>query len=622
MISKEIRKIVDRAAEGLYQEIEPLDFAVEYPKQKKYGDYASNIAMILAKKLNKSPMDVAEEIVGELNKEKENKELFNKIEIAKPGFINFTLADKFLYRQLGEIIKLKDDYGRSEIGKNKIIVIDYSHPNIAKPMHAGHMRSTIIGQAICNTYKFLGYQVIADNHLGDWGTHFGKLIVAYRKWGDKKIIDQNPIVEITKLYVRFNKEAENNSELEDEARLEVKKLQDGDEENLKLWKFFVEESLKEFEKVYQIFGTKFDYVLGESFYQPMLAEIVKNALDKKVAVESEGAVVILLETSTTPPDPPLLRGGEIPPLKKGVRGISSPPCEGGAGGGLPPFLIQKSDGAYLYGTTDLAAIKYRKEKFKADKMFYVVSNEQALYFSQLFESAELLGLAKKENLVHIKYGLVLGKDGKKLSTRKGEAVSLTELIDKAISLAREIVEKKNPGLNEEEKNKIARAVGVGALKYNDLSQNRLTDIAFNWDKMLSLSGNSAPYLQYTGARIESILRKAEKENFKTSHGHSLPRRGNNKTSFDLLMEDIEKDIIRSLVKFPEIVEKSAEEYNPNIIADYLFQLASDFNLFYQKLPVLKAEPKLRQARLELIFAVSLTLKNGLSLLGIEVLERM
>ena len=598
-MNKEIKKIISEATKDLYK-IRSFDFAVEYPKQKEYGDYASNIAMILAKKLNKNPMEIAEEIIGELDKNKRNKSLFEKIEIAKPGFINFTLSEIFLFQQLEEIIKLKGDYGKSEIGKGKIIVIDYSHPNIAKPMHAGHMRSAIIGQAICNVYKSLGYQVIADNHLGDWGTHFGKLIVAYQKWGDKKIIDQNPIIEITKLYVRFNKEAEKNLELENEARLEIKKLQNGDEENLKLWKFFVEESLKEFEKIYQIFGTKFDYVLGESFYQPMLAEIVKNALEKKVAVESEGAVVIPLDSKN--PSSPLFQRGN------------------------PPFIIQKSDQAYLYGTTDLAAIKYRREKFKADKMLYVVSNEQAFYFSQLFESAELLGLAKKKNLFHIKYGLVLGKNGKKLSTRKGETVSLTELINKAIDLSRKIIEKKNPDLSEEEKNKIAQAVGVGALKYNDLSQNRLTDIVFNWDKMLSLSGNSAPYLQYTYARIGSILRKATEDISKISltpfnKGGSF-QKDSGKINFDLLAEDIEKNIIRDLVKFPEIVEKSAEEYSPNIIAEYLFCLASDFNLFYQKLPVLKADFELRQARLGLISAVAVTLKNGLSLLGIEVLEKM
>ncbi len=599
MLNKEIKAIISKVIGDLYQEIELPDFAVEYPRQREYGDYASNVAMVLAKKLNKNPMDVAEGVADEINKDEENKKLFDKIEIVKPGFINFTLANNFLQQQLKEIIKLKDDYGRSEIGKNKTVVIDYSHPNIAKPMHAGHMRSTIIGQAITNTYRFLGYRVIADNHLGDWGTHFGKLIVAYRKWGDKKIIDQNPIIEITKLYVRFNKEAKDNPKLDDEARREIKKLQNGDEENLKLWKFFVDESLKEFEKVYKIFGTKFDCVLGESFYQPMLAETVKDALEKGVAVESEGAIIILLERF-----------------------------------GLPPFLIQKSDQAYLYGTTDLAAIKYRREKFKADKMLYVVSNEQALYFAQLFKSAELLGLVKEEDLVHIKYGLVLGGDGKKLSTRKGEAVSLMELINKAISLSQEIVEKKNPDLSKEEKDKIARAVGVGALKYNDLSQNRLTDIVFNWDKMLSLSGNSAPYLQYICVRIRSVIRKAEEptpspsrernkqSTLKPSLAPSLARRGDSGINFNLLTEDVEKDIMSDLIKFPEVVEKSAKEYQPNIITDHLFKLASDFNLFYQKLPILKADPELCQARLGLIRAVDITLKNGLSLLGIETLERM
>ena len=581
MLNKEIKEIIFKTMGYLYKDIKIPDFVVEYPQNKKHGDYASNIAMILAGRLNKNPMEMAGEIVNQINKDERSKDLFSKITIAKPGFINFEISDKYLRKNLCEIFKKKDKFGSSDIGKNKTVVIDYSAPNIAKPMHIGHLRSTIIGQSLYNIYSFLGYKTIGDNHIGDWGTQFGKLIYAYKHWGDKKKIDKDPIEEMTKLYVRFHKEAEKNKDLDELARKETKRLQDKDSENIKLWKFLVKESLKDFKKIYKILDIKFDYVLGESFYDNLLAGIVKEGLDKKIASRSEGAIIIDLDKYN-----------------------------------LPPSLIKKSDGAYLYATTDLATVKYRKEKFKPDKILYVVANEQALHLQQLFASAELFGLNNDIKTKHIKFGMVLGETGKKFSTRKGETVKLDDLINKAIKLSQKTVEEKNSELSKKEKKKIAKVVGIGAIKYNDLSQNRVTDITFNWNKMLSFEGNSAPYLQYTCARINS-LRKKYNNLYKLNRVNVF-----DKPDFSLLEEDAEKNIMRQLIKFPEVVENASRENSPHLIALYVYELASLYNNFYNSVPILKSEKQVSKARIYLSKSTMITIKNGLNLLGIDVLERM
>lgn len=607
MLNREIKKIINRATRDLYQDMEIPGFVVEYPQDGKFGDYASNIAMVLAGKLNKNPMEIAEEIkdkIGEAhsspessverlqrgknrggenkeNKDDENENLFAEITIAKPGFINFKIADKYLRKNLCNILKQKGKFGASDLGKNKTVVIDYSAPNIAKPMHIGHLRSTIIGQSLYNIHKSLGYKVIGDNHIGDWGTQFGKLIYAYKNWGDKKKINKNPIEEMTKLYVRFHKEAESREGLEEFARKETKRLQDKDSENIKIWKFLVKESLKDFKKIYKVLNVKFDYTLGESSYDDMLAGIVKKGLDKKIAFQSEGAIIVNLDKYN-----------------------------------LTPLLIKKSDGAFLYATTDLAAVKYRKEKFKPNKILYVVANEQAFYLQQLFASAELFGLSKDIEMKHIKFGMVLGETGKKFSTRKGDTVELNDLISKSIKFSQKIIEEKNPKLSKKEKKKIAKVVGLGAIKYNDLSQNRMTDIVFNWDKMLSFDGNSAPYLQYTYARIKSLKRKYNKL-------HKLDRVNVfSNPDFKLLGEDIEKNIMRQLIKFPETVETAARENSPHLIALYIYNLASLYNNFYNSVPILKSDKKLAKARIYLSKSTAIIIKNGLDLLGIDVLERM
>ena len=603
MLNKEIKEIINKAVKDLYQDIEIPDFVVEWPQDKKFGDYASNIAMVLAGKLNKNPTEIAEEIKNILwqaqndkqqaqDDKHDNKNLFSEITIEKPGFINFRISNYYLRRNLCETLKRKCKFGSSEIGENKTIVIDYSAPNIAKPMHIGHLRSTIIGQSLYNIYKFLGYKVIGDNHLGDWGTQFGKLIYAYKNWGNKKEINKNPIEEMTKLYIRFHKEAEKNKDLEEQARNETKKLQAKDNENIKIWKFLVRESLKDFKKIYKILNIKFDYTLGESFYDEMLAGIVKEGLDKKIAVKSEGAIVVNLDKYN-----------------------------------LTSLLIRKSDGAYLYATSDLAAIKYRKEKFKPEQILYVIANEQEFYLRQLFASAKEYGLQdslessverlqRGIELKHIKFGMVLGETGKKFSTRKGETVELSELISKAIKLSQKTVEEKNSKLSKKEKKKIAKVVGLGAIKYNDLSQNRITDISFNWDKMLSFEGNSAPYLQYTYARINS-LRKKYNNLYKLNRVNVF-----DKPDFSLLKEDIEKDILRQLIKFPEVIENVARENSPHFIALYIYELASLYNNFYSSTPILKSEKQIAKARIYLSKSVMIVIRNGLGLLGIGTLKKM
>jgi len=530
-IKKEIEKVVGKA-----------DFDVF--KSEKFGDYSSNVAMVLGK----DAKEIAQKIKSPY---------ISKIEVAGPGFLNFWLKPEIIQKKFKEIFKKVEKWGEPEKSFKKIVVIDYSAPNIAKPMNIGHLRSTIIGQALYNIFKFRGWKTISDNHLGDWGTQFGILIAGFKKseLRDKKDLQ---IDDLMKVYVDYSEKIKEDPELEKEARLETKKLQEGDKENKKIWENFYKITLKYLEKIYKVLGVKFDYSLGESFYQPFLADIVKDAIDQKIAEKSEGAIII--KTSDN----------------------------------QPPFLIQKSDGSFLYSTTDLATIKFRIKKFKPDLILYVVANEQALHFDQLFKAAELLDYSPKTKMVHVKFGMMLSPEGKKFSTRKGRYVGLESVIEEAIERAGKI--------NKE----TAEIVGIGALKYNDLSQNRLSDIVFDWDKMLSMEGNSAPYLQYTHTRLKSILRKKKISSFD-------PGFLNNKR---------ELKIILLLDEFPDILEDITNNYCPNYLADYLYRLAKEANSFYETLPVLKAEKGIVEARLALIFAVSNILKIGLNLLGISAPEKM
>ncbi len=460
------------------------------------------------------------------------------------------------------------------------MIVEYSQPNIAKPLHIGHLRSTIIGDALANVYEFAGNKVIRWNYLGDWGTQFGKVIAAYKRWGNEEMLKKDPINALNDLYIRFHEHADENSNFEEEGRVEFKKLEDGDKENRKLWARFKKESIKELERAYKLLGVSFDIWIGEAYYEKELPGIIKELEKDGVAVESQGALVVPLDEFN-----------------------------------IPPGLIRKSDGATLYLTRDIANLKYRIERYKPDKILYVVDNGQSLHFQQLFGIAGILGMREAE-LRHVKFGLVLSEDMKKLSTRGGGAISLLEVIEEAIKRAGKIVNEKHPELDKSKKDEIARIVGVGALKYNDLSQNRKQDITFNWDRMLSFEGNSGPYIQYTYVRLRSILRKAG-----LSAGASKKSRIP-KLNKEALEKPSDEALVLKLVAFPGVIEEVVENQFPNYLANYLHDLAREANSYYEREPVLKAEGDERVLRLHLVAQTAIVIKTGLGLLGIEVVEQM
>jgi len=560
-IKNEIKNIISGIAG------EEVVFSVEEPEAESHGDYATNIALVLAKKQKKNPMEIAEEI-----KAKIQNPVFLKIDVAAPGFVNFFISPDFLREKLKSVLKEGKNFGKQDIGNSKTIVIDYSSPNVAKPMHVGHLRSTFIGQAIYNLYKFLGYKVIGDNHLGDWGTQFGIMIAAIKKYGYSSAkLKKITVAQMLEIYIKYNDELKENPDLQETAKAEFKKLEDGDAENRKIWKILRDKSLAEFNKIYKILNIKFDLIKGESDYEKDLKQEIDNALEKKIALTNEDGSVII-------------------PLGEDV-----------------PFLIRKSDGATVYGTRDLATIRFRVFKYAPEKIIYVIGNEQSFYLEQLFKAAGLLQYIAQEKLFHIKFGLVLDENRKKLSTREGRVVEAKELIEKITALSEDTIKEKNPALPEEERKEIAQKIGIAALKYNDLSQNRKTDIIFDWKKMLGFTGNSAPYLLYTYVRLQSIFKKSD---FK------------GKFNCKFLTNDKEIEVLKEIVKFPDIVEYAAQSFQINYLTDYLFRLANKINNFYEACTVLKAEKDIRLARLALIKSALLVLKNGLNLLGIETVEKM
>ncbi len=563
------------------------EVAIERPANTEFGDYAINIAFDLAKQLGKSPQEIANELAGQINKNKPAE--IERVE-AVGGYVNFFLSADFVRNQLDEIYKNRDSFGKSDIGHGQKIIVEYSQPNIAKPIHIGHLRNTVLGDALANILEFSGYKVARWNYLGDWGTQFGKVITAYKLWGNKDEVKREPIKTLLDLYVKFHQELATSTsrriELDRRGQEEFKKLEDGDKENRKLWEWFKKESVKELEKLYKVLGVKFDTWIGESFFQKELGPLVDDLLKQGVAeIGEEGAIIINLNAQ-----------------------------------GLPPGLIRKADGASLYLTRDIANLKYRVSKYKPTKILYVVGNEQSLHFEQLFAIAGILSLDKQE-LTHIKYGLVLGENKKKMSTREGEAVSIEEVIKKATNLAHDIVEKKSrrpdgssgvgtPTKTSEEKAQIARTVALGALKYEMLKEHRNSDTVFDWQKMLDFRGNSAPYLQYTYARLLNITNKAGQ--YKLS-----------KSDFNNLVEKSEMTIIKHLINFPEVIANSAHTYLTNNLALYLYELANMANNFYESTPILKDDDLARRnTRLALISTAASIFKTGLGLLGIVVLDKI
>jgi len=564
MLKRQLVEIVKTAVNDIFKDANSV-VEIEYPNEQAHGDYACNIAMKLTKQVGVPPREIAEKIVKRIQ-EKGDKKLVEKIEIAGPGFINFFISNGQLHKEVLEVLQEKEDYGKLDIGAGKTMICEYSSPNIAKPLGVHHLLSTIIGQSIYNMYKFIGYNAVSINHIGDWGTQFGKLIHAYKTWGNREVIEKNPIEELLKLYVRFHDEAEKDKSLEDRGREEFKKFEEGDKENRELWQWFVDESVKEMEIMYKkIGGIHFDFILGESFYEDKMEDILKEGKENEIFVKGEqGAYISEFEDEN-----------------------------------MAPLVVQKSDGATLYSTRDLATLKYRIDRWSPEKIVYVVDIAQTFYFKQLFKTAEKFPWYHGEG-VHSWFGRMRMQDGK-MSTRKGNVVLLKDVIDEAIKRAGKVNEK------------VAREVGLGAIKYNILSQNRMTDITFVWDKMLSFEGNSAPYLQYSYARAKSILRKAKEQ------GDEIEGGENTEAGF----EGETLALVRMFPKFSEQVEMSAKEYKPNILANYIFELAQKFNSFYNKVNVLK-EPDdgKRISNLRVVEATSQVIKNGLLLLGVEVVEEM
>jgi len=541
---------------------------IEVPTATSHGHYSTNVAMILAKG---SPVKLASEYVEALLKGDKEK-MFSRIEVAGPGFINFTLSSEYLYGELALFSK-KRKVTAPDIGKGKLAIIEYSSPNIAKPMHVGHMRSTIIGDSINRIHKYLGYKTIRWNYVGDTGTQFGKLIAAYKLWGDKEKIEADPVNELVELYIRFHKELENNPELEDEGRREFAKLEKKDKTNLALWSWFSKVSLKEFKDIYKLLGVEFDIYKGESrFSGSQLQKFIKKLKAQKIAVSSQGALIINLDEFS-----------------------------------LPPVLIRKADGSTIYFSRDLFLLKHRLKNYNPKKILIETGGEQALHFQQLQAVAKILGLDSAE-LTHIKHGLVLDKSGKKLSTREGGAVRLIDLVTKVLDEANKVVLEKNPEMDEEQRREIAKVVGIGALKYADLKENRNSDMVFDLDQMLSFSGNSGPYLQYSYARYMSIIEKVGELSG---------------AKIEALVLEKEISIIKKIMDFTDVVLLCEKTYLTSYLASYLHELAKETNSYYENTRILDDEDDRRmKARALLLLQVSRVLEKGLDLMGVEVLKRI
>lgn len=562
IIAKQISKTIEINAKE-------LEGYIETPKDSKNGDYAFP-CFRLAKELRKAPPAIASEIKEKL----EPVEEIEKVEVAG-GYLNFFINKSTLAEEvLGEISKT-EQYGKSIVGEGKNIVIDYSAPNIAKPFHIGHLRSTVIGGALYNIYKYLGYNVTGVNHLGDYGTQFGKLIEGYKMWGEEYDIEKDPINELTKIYIRINEACKNDEQILENCRNNFKKLEDGDSYCVEIWKKFRKLSLQEFQKVYDLLGSKFDSWNGESFYSDKMPEVIDLLQKTGKLVESQGAKIIDLED----------------------KGINT------------PCIIEKSNGSTTYATRDLAAILYRARTYDFDKALYVTSYEQVLHFKQVFEVAKLLGLDEKytNGLEHVSFGMVLLPEGK-MSTREGNIIKLEELLNEAISRAKEIIEQKNPDL--ENKEEVAKKVGIGAVIFNDMSASRIKDEVFDWNTILNFQGETGPYIQYTYVRTKSVLEKA---------GY-LPKIEHVK--IDNLSDEYSMAILKLIYNFEDILIQVTDKNEPSMLARYLIELAKAYSSFYNENKIIVDDKDVQDARVYLTYAVSQVLKQGSNLLGIEMPEKM
>lgn len=558
-------------SESIKSEIEDLTLEeitalIEVPPNKEMGDYAFP-CFKLAKIFRKAPNAIAEDLAGKIQPTDD----INKI-INLGGYVNFFVNKESLAKKvINQVLSEKENYGKSEFGKGKTVVVEYSSPNIAKPFHIGHVRTTVIGNALSKIYQSQGYHVEKLNHLGDYGTQFGKLIVAYKLWGDKQAVEKDPIKELLKLYIRFHDEAETKPEMEDEAREWFTKLENGDEEAKDLWQWFRDESLKEFSRVYKLLDIEFDSYVGESFYSDKMPAVIEELKEKNLLVESDGAMIVNLEDSK-----------------------------------LPPALIQKRDGSTLYLTRDLASAFYRKKVYDFDKSIYVVGAQQELHFKQCFEIIKRMGYDWYKDMIHVQFGMVALEEGT-MSTRKGRVVFLEDVLNQAIDRTRQIIEEKNP--DAENIDEVAKAVGVGAVVFQELSNSRIKDYTFSWDRTLSFEGETGPYVQYTHARCCAVLRKA---------GQPVSADIN----YELLSDQDAADVLSVLENFNKSIMTAMNKNEPHIVTRFVLDLAQAFNKFYHNSPILVEDADLRAARLALVEATRQTIENALKILGMKAPQKM
>jgi arginyl-tRNA synthetase len=563
-----------KLAEALSAADLPPAGAVAPATDPRFGDYQTNTALVLAKQLGENPHALAQKILGSYDLW----DLCDPPTIAGAGFINFTLRPETIAAKAAELLR-DDRLGVEKAATPKRIVIDFGSPNVAKPMHVGHIRSTVLGDALARIASFLGHDVIRDNHIGDWGTQFGMVIYGWKNLLDRAALERDPIAELVRIYKETNEKATTDPKVREAAREELVKLQAGDPENFSIWKETVDLSMQEFERAYQVLDIHYDIQRGESFYNDRLPAVVEGLLKSGIAEISEGAVCVFFR--------------DIPEL------------------GEKPAIIRKSDGGFNYATTDVATVDYRIQDLKADTIWLVVGAPQILHFKQIIAIARREGYTA--DFRHITFGSILGEDRKLMKTRSGENVPLRDLLDEAVQRARKIIEEKNPELKESEKIDIAQKIGIGAVKYYDLSQYRMTDYIFSWDRMLSFQGNTAPYLQNAYVRIRSIFRKASV---------AAPLWGAPEDMKLVLSAPEERNLAIKLCQFAEVVPAVLNDFRPNILANYLFELANSFHAFYEACPVLKSEEPARSSRLALCELTARILHRGLDLLGIAVSERM
>lgn len=539
---------------------------IEVPPSYDMGDYAF-ATFRLAKTFRKSPNVIAAELVEQLG----DSEYFQKIEQVGP-YVNFFIdREKLAEAVLSQIFTEKNNYGSSTMGDGKRVIVEFSSPNIAKPFHIGHIRTTVIGNSLSKIYKFLGFDVVTINHLGDYGTQFGMLISAYKKWGNREVIEANPIKELLALYVRFNSEADEDPSLKDEARYWFKELEDKNPEAIELWQWIRDISLKEFNRVYDMLNISFDSYAGESFYSDKMPAVLEEMKKKGIVQESEGALIVDLEPY-----------------------------------GMPPALIMKKDGSTLYTTRDIAAAIYRKDHYDFYKNLYVVASQQNLHFKAWIKIVELMGHQWAKDCIHIPFGMVSLEEGT-LSTRKGRVVFLEDVLNTAIENTLKIIEERNPNL--ENKKNVAKQIGIGAILFQELFNQRIKDYTFNWDRTLSFEGETGPYVQYSHARANSLLVKG---------GFSIEETAD----FSLLTNEDEINIIRLIYDFPNTIVDSMEKNEPYFITRQIVEIAKAFNKFYNSTPIIVEDSKLKNSRLALVYSVKTVLNTGLGLLGIEAPDKM